>query len=143
MANITHYRPFEDFGGLFDDLSKGFFLRPIRFKGEPEMDIKIDISEDDKNYSVRAEIPGVKKEDIKVAIDGNQVTIDAQVKQEKEEKEGKKLIRSERYYGRVYRSFSLDQDVDQSNAIAKYADGILNLTLPKKVGVAAKQLTVS
>jgi HSP20 family protein len=143
MANITRYRPFEDFGSIFDDLSKGFFLRPIRFKGELGTDIKMDVSEDDKAYKVRAEIPGVKKEDIKVSIDGNQVSISAEVKQEKEKKEGEKVISSERYYGQVYRSFSLDNDVDEAKAEAKYTDGILNLTLPKKAGVAAKQLSVS
>ena len=92
---------------------------------------------------MRAEIPGVKKDDIKVAVDGNQVSISAEVKKEKEEKEGKKVIRSERYYGKVYRSFSLAQDVDQNATKAKYSDGVLELTLPKKPGTAGKEITVS
>ena len=148
MANITRFDPFSEIArfdpfGDIDDMFKGFMLRPV-FRGmgaEPQ--IKLDVSEEDKAYLVKAEIPGVKKEDIHVSIDGNQVSISAEVKKEKEEKEGKKLLRSERYYGKVYRSFTLDQDVDQGGAQAKYTDGVLEVTLPKKPGSAAKQITVS
>lgn len=148
MANITRFDPFKELArlepfGNMEDLFKGFMLRPV-FRGlEAEPQIKVDVSEEDKAYLVKAEIPGVKKEDIHVSIDGNQVTISAEVKKEKEEKEGKRVIRSERYYGKVYRSFSLDQEVDQGGAQAKYADGVLEVTLPKKPGTAAKQITVS
>ncbi|HSN40185.1 MAG TPA: Hsp20/alpha crystallin family protein [Burkholderiales bacterium] len=146
MANITRYDPFSDITRFdpfhnFDDLFKGFMVRPVLREMEP--DIKMDVSEDDKAYTVRAEVPGVKKEDIKISVDGNQVAISAEVKKEKEEKEGKKVIRSERYYGKVYRSFSLDQDVDQNAAKAKYSDGVLELTLPKKPGTAGKEISVS
>ena len=148
MANITRFDPFNELAridpfGNMDDLFKGFMLRPV-FRGvDVEPQIKVDVSEEDKAYLVKAEIPGVKKEDIHVSIDGNQVSISAEVKKEKEEKEGKKLLRSERYYGKVYRSFSLDQEVDQGGAQAKYADGVLEVTLPKKPGSAAKQITIS
>ena len=91
---------------------------------------------------MKAEIPGVTKDDISVAIDGNQVSISAEVKKEKEEKEGEKVLHSERYYGSVYRSFTLPMDVDQSKSEAKYANGVLELTLPKKAGAAAKQLEI-
>ena len=90
--------------------------------------------------SVHAEIPGVKKEDIQISIDGNQVSISAEVKREKEEKQGEKLLRVERYYGKVYRAFSLAQDVDQENAKAKYENGVLELTLPKKAASATRRL---
>ncbi len=148
MANITRFDPFNELArldpfGNMDDLFKGFTLRPV-FRGlEAEPQIKVDVSEEDKSYLVKAEIPGVKKEDIHVSIDGNQVSISAEIKKEKEEKEGKRVIRSERYYGKVYRSFSLDQEVDQGGAQAKYSDGVLEVKLPKKPGSAAKQLTVS
>ncbi len=147
MANITRFDPFNELTRLdpfnMDDFLKGFMLRPV-FRGlEAEPQIKVDVTEEDKAYLVKAEIPGVKKEDIHVSIEGNQVSISAEVKQEKEEKEGKKLLRSERYYGKVYRSFSLDQEVDQGGAQAKYSDGVLEVTLPKKPGTAAKQITVS
>ena len=108
---------------------------------EPE--IKIDVSEDDKGYCVKAEVPGVKKEDIKVSVEGNQVSITAEVKKEQEEKRGETVLRSERYYGMQSRSFTLMHDVDQGKAEAKYQDGILELSLPKKTnGGAAKQVTV-
>ena len=89
-------------------------------------EIKMDVSEDEKGYRVKAEIPGVKKEDIKVSIDGNQVSIGAEVKKETEEKKGETVIRSERYYGNQFRAFTLPQDIDQSKAEAKYEDGLLN-----------------
>lgn len=146
MANLTRYDPFRDLARFepfrnFDDMFKGFMVRPVMNEMEPE--IKMDVSEDDKSYTVRAEIPGVRKDDIKVAVDGNQVSISAEVKKEKEEKEGKKVIRSERYYGKVYRSFSLAQEVDQNATKAKYSDGVLELTLPKKPGTAGKEIAVS
>ena len=146
MANITHYDPFKEITRFdpfrnFDDMFKGFMVRPVL--RELETEIKMDVSEDDKAYTVRAEIPGVTKEDIKVAVDGNQVSISAEVKKEKEEKEGKTMIRSERYYGSVYRSFTLDHDVDPDATKAKYTDGVLELTLPKKPGTAGKEIKVS
>ena len=118
-------------------------LRPVFSGQEAEPQMKIDVTEEDKSYLIKAEIPGVKKDDIHVSLDGNQVSISAEVKKEKEEKEGKKLIRSERYYGNVYRSFTLGQEVDQSAAKAKYTDGVLELTLPKKPGTTAKELAIS
>lgn len=148
MANITRFDPFGEIARLdpfwnMEDMFKDVMLRPV-FRGlEAEPKIKIDVSEEDKAYLVKAEIPGVKKEDIHVSVDGNLVSISAEVKKEKEEKEGKRLIRSERYYGKVYRSFSLGQEVDQAATQAKYADGVLELTLPKKPGGAAKLITIS
>lgn len=146
MANLTRYDPFGNLTRFepfrnFDDIFKGFMVRPVLQDMEPE--IRMDVAEDDKSYTVRAEIPGVKKDDIKVAVEGNQVSVSAEVKKEKEEKEGKKVIRSERYYGKVYRSFSLDHEVDQNAAKAKYSDGVLELTLPKKPGTAGKEISVS
>jgi HSP20 family protein len=132
MANVTRFDPFQ-ISALdpFDDVFKGFF-RPVRIEGAPDMQIKMDVKETGDSYAVHAEIPGVKKEDIHVTIDGNQVSISAEVKQEKEIKEGEKVLRSERYYGKVARSFSVASDIDEAAAQAKYADGILELVLPKK-----------
>ncbi len=141
MANITRYDPF-DFGiEPLDDLFRGFF-RPVRMEGVPQVQIKMDVKENDKAYTVHAEIPGVKKEDIHVTIDGNQVSISAEVKKEKEEKEGDKLLRSERYYGKVARSFTLGSDIDDGAAAAKYDNGVLELTLPKKTAAASKKLEI-
>jgi len=142
MANITRFDPFQ-ISALdpFDDVFKGFF-RPVRLEGQPQMQIKIDVKEDDKGYTVHADIPGVKKEDIHVTIDGNQVSISAETKQEKEVKEGEKVLRSERYYGKIARSFSLENEIDEANAQASYSDGVLELTLPKKAATTARKLTI-
>jgi HSP20 family protein len=119
------------------------FLAPVRAEMDSNvLQIRIDVEEKDKAYTVRADIPGVKKEDINVRIDGNIVQIDAETKQDKEVKEKGKLLRSERYYGSVSRSFSLSQDIDESKAIAKYENGVLNLELPKKEATALKRLAV-
>ena len=139
MANIARLDPFTD---SFEDIFRRVF-RPTRWEGEDQpLQIKVDVEEDDKSYKVKAEVPGVKKEDINVQIDRNQVSISAESKREKEVKEKGKLIRSERYYGSLFRSFSLGQEVDQASASAKYSDGILELTLPKKATSETKKLTI-
>jgi HSP20 family protein len=142
MANISRYDPFDFTVEPLDDLFRGFF-RPVRFEGQPQqMQIKVDVKENEKSFTVHADIPGVKKDDIHVTIDGNQVSISAEVKKEKEEKDGDKVLRSERYFGKVYRSFALGQDIDEGSSTAKYNDGVLELALPKKKTVATKKLTV-
>ncbi|MEW6690142.1 MAG: Hsp20/alpha crystallin family protein [Pseudomonadota bacterium] len=140
MGNLTRYDPFDE---LFRDFGRGFWLKPIAVPGVPEeLRIKLDVKEDDKAYTIHAEIPGVKKEDIQVEVDGGQVSIRAEVKKEKEEKKGEKVIHSERYYGMVGRSFSLPAEVDEKGTVAKYHDGVLDLTLPKKSGNGAKRIAV-
>jgi len=141
MTSIVRRDPFA-LDDVFDDLFKGFFVRPVQFEGQQQIQIKTDVKEDEKTYTVHAEIPGVKKEDIHVSIDGNLLSISAEVKKEKEEKEGEKVLRSERYYGKVFRSFTLGQDVDDQAAQAKYTDGVLELTLPKKAASTAKKLAI-
>ncbi len=139
MANLIRFTPRDD---VFDDLFRGFFMSPVRLEGGQEMQIKMDVKEDDKAYTVHAEIPGVKKEDIHVSIEGNQVSISAEVKKEKEVKEGEKVLRSERFYGKVSRSFTLGNDVDEATSQARYDNGVLELTLPKKALSKAKRLEI-
>jgi HSP20 family protein len=139
MTNITRYDPFDE---MFGDLLKGFFVRPVSFEGPAQSPVKVDVTEDDHAYKVKAELPGVKKEDINVSIDGSQISINAEVKKEHEEKDGERVLRSERYYGKFSRSFALSQDVDESTAQAKYSDGVLELILPKKAAVSAKKLYI-
>lgn len=139
MANVTRWDPFED---SFDDLVKGFFLRPMRVEHQDPVRIKVDVKEDANGYAVLAEIPGVKKDEIQVSVEGNQVAISAEIKRQKDEKQGEKTLRSERYYGRVYRSFALPQDVDQEKAQAKYENGVLELKLPKKAVASTRSLTI-
>jgi HSP20 family protein len=104
--------------------------------------IRIDLSETDNAFAIKAEIPGVKKEDIDVRIDGNQVTISAEVKQDKEDKKDGRVLRSERRYGYASRSFLLASDVDQAAADAKYSNGVLELKLPKKAQSAGQKLAI-
>ena len=140
MANITRYDPFND----MDDLFKGLFVRPMRFDLEtPQMRMKMDVTKTDDSYSVKADIPGVKKGDIQVSVDGNEVTISGEVRKETEEKKGEEVIRSERYYGKVARSFTLPHDVDEAKVVAKYDDGVLRLTLPMKAKATSKKITVN
>jgi HSP20 family protein len=107
-----------------------------------EAEMKMDLSEDDKALYLKAEIPGVSRKDIHVAIDGNEVSISAETKKEKEERKGETVLRSERYYGRWNRSFTLGHAVDETKAEAKYTDGVLMLTLPKKGGMAVTEVAV-
>jgi HSP20 family protein len=140
MANVTRYDPF---GDLFDDLMKGYFVRPIAAEGTaaaPRM--KLEVSENGEAFKVLAELPGVKKDEIQVTIDGDQVSISAEVRKEKDVKEGERVVHSERYYGKVSRAFRLGQDIDQARAQAKYTDGVLELTLPKKATAAARKLAI-
>ena len=136
MANITRFDPFFDVDDLFRELR----LAPLRRPGEevaPRM--KLEVQEDEQAYTIHAEVPGAKKEDIKVTIDSNQVSISADIKRESEKKEKGRVVHSERYYGNVYRSFSLDSAVDEGGASASYKDGVLELVLPKKNGGVLKK----
>ena len=140
MANVTRYDPF---GDLVDDFLKGFFVRPITAEGAAGAPrLKVEVSEQAESFKVQAEIPGVKKDEIQVAIDGDQVSITAEVRKEKDVKEGERVIHSERYYGKVARAFRLGHEIDEANATAKYTDGVLELVLPKKKTQSARQLSV-
>jgi HSP20 family protein len=104
-------------------------------------DIRVDISENDKEYLVSAEMPGAKKEDIKVSIDGNYVSISAEINKDREEKHGRSLVR-ETYRGAVSRGFTLSSEVDDKSAVAKLEDGVLRLTLPKREGTGSRTVKI-
>ncbi len=143
MVNVTRFTPFDD---SFDELLRGFFVRPMAFEGgvaPTAQAIRIDVAEDESAYTVHAEIPGVKKEDIHVTIDADQVTISAETRKEREVKEGERVLRAERHYGKVYRAFTLGQPVEDEKAVAKYADGVLELKLPKKAAASVKRLSIN
>jgi HSP20 family protein len=140
MANITRYDPFED---LFKDFGKGFWVKPFAMPAETELTMKIDVTEDDKGFTVKADIPGVKKEDIQVDVDEDRISLRAEAKREEEEKKGEKVVYSERSYGMVSRSFSLPAAVDAKGAKAEYKDGVLSLVLPKKSNGSAKRITIA
>lgn len=136
MSNITRRDPLDDF-------FRGFFVRPVEYGAATEApQMRVDVKEVNDAFQVHAELPGIKKEDIHVHIDGPVVSISAERKQDKEVKEGERVLRTERYFGQVSRSFQLGQDVDESKASAKFTDGVLELTLPKKVAPQAKRLVI-
>lgn len=126
MDRLTRFDPFAD----LDDMFRGLMLRPMRLEA-PSPQIRIDVTENDGAYTVQAEMPGVKKDEIRVDVDGNIVSIAAEVHREREEKSNR-VVRCERSCGSMARTFTLPHEVDQSGAKAHYSDGVLELTLPKK-----------
>ncbi len=140
FGELSRFEPFRN----LDEIFNSFRMMPsLGNMDVVEPKIRIDVNETDDAYIVKADAPGVSKEDIQVGVEGNQVTIEFEIKKETEEKEEGKIIRSERYVGRQSRSFSLAQDVDESKAEARYTDGVLQLTLPKKPGSSKKMLSIS
>jgi HSP20 family protein len=139
MAHVQIYDPFAETG--FDEVFRGFF-QPVRTQRNAPASVKIDVTEDEKTYTVRAEVPGVKKDEIHVAIEGNQVTISAEVKRDAQRKEGERVLRTERYFGSVYRSFTLASELDEEQSEAKYENGVLELTLVKKPAASGRKLTI-
>jgi HSP20 family protein len=147
MTNLTRFDPFGELARFdpFRSMDELFYFprMPVMRTMPTAPEVKLDLSEDDKAFYVKAEIPGVRKEDIHVGIEGNEVSISAEVKKATEEKKGETVLRSERYYGRCARSFTLSHQVDEVKAEAKYADGVLMLTLPKKGGTTVKEVTIN
>jgi HSP20 family protein len=141
MANVSRFDPFD---GLVDDLFKGFFVRPVSYAGGAEAAprMKVDVAEKNGAYLVTAELPGVRKEDIQVSIDGAQVTLAAEVKREREVSQDERVLHTERTFGKLTRSFTLPQELDESKAEAKFRDGVLELTLPKKAAVQRRQISI-
>jgi HSP20 family protein len=148
MSALTPLSRIDQLDDLFPDMFRRF-MRPAAFPTalagfDRTNDIRVDVTETDNTFDIRAEVPGFKKEEIRVSIDGNYVSISAETKREKEEKTGKgeRTLVKELYYGSASRSFSLPQDVDEKNSVAKYEDGVLKLTLPKKTETSRKTLSI-
>lgn len=141
MNNLTKIR--DDFmRNMFSDwTSPSVLIRPLHGRPLPE-DFAVDIKEDDQVYMLEAEMPGLKKEDIQIDIDGAQVSIKAEVRQCDEKVENERVVQSERYYGSVARRFVFQSEIDSGNSQASYRDGLLSLTLPKKSSSAAKRIAV-
>jgi len=136
MSNLTH---------PLDDFFRGFFVRPVEYGGSGAAEtphVRVDVKENAEGYEVHAELPGIRKEDIHVHIDGPVVSISAERKMSKGLKDGERILRSERYYGKVSRSFQLGQDIDEARSGAKFVDGVLELSLPKKLEAQATRLVI-
>ena len=148
MANIRKVEPsrqmrsHDPFQSPFDDFFRGLFVHPMSFGSRGEQSqFCVDVEENEKEFRVCAELPGVRKEDINVTIDGDEVAISAEMKRETESKgkSGGTPLHTERFSGRMYRAFSLGHEIDQAKAQAKYVDGVLELTLPKMASEQSKR----
>jgi HSP20 family protein len=139
LSDLARMSPIRSLDELFRDLTPRSMLRELQ-QAEPQ--INVEVTENDQAYIVRAEIPGAKKEDIKVDVRGNRISITAETRREREMKEGDRVLRSEIMYGQMSRTIMLEQEVDDSKADAKYADGVLEMTLPKKAAGGGSKLQI-
>ena len=148
MSALTRWNPFKpltrfDVASQFDDLLRAFPMQSAWRDMDLQPDIRIDVREDAGAYRVKAEMPGVEKQDIELSIDGNLVTIGAEVKRDVERKEGENELYAERYYGKARRQFSLPSEVDGTKAEARYDKGVLSITLPKKSNGQTRKIAIS
>ena len=150
MNALTRWNPFKEMEDLQRRLSSVFDLAPLRHTNVgneqetmtmPDWAPLVDIVEDDRSYLIKAELPEVRREDVKVTVEGGTLTISGERKAEKEEK-GRKLHRVERYYGRFERSFSIPDDADDTKVNAEFKDGVLLLHLAKSEKARPKQIEI-
>ena len=140
MNPLLRYEPLS---GRLDTLFNDFLRPALVWDGEAAPSpIRVDVRETPAAYTVQADISGARKEDIHVEIEGNEVLIGAEVKRESEAKEGERVLRTERFFGKTARRFALPQEIDETNAEAKYSDGVLELTLPKKAAVTGRRVAI-
>ncbi len=131
------------FGNLFDTMLEEFLSPTAEAAREGgAFSPRIDVTENEKNYQIEADLPGVTKNDLKVSVDGPRVTIEAEVRRETERKEGESVVHAERVVRRYARSFELPHEVDDAQAAAKLEHGVLTLTLPKKQAAASRLLQI-
>ena len=147
MMALVRWDPFRELEEVSDRLNR-MFARPAvsRTTGKENMIVadwtpSVDISETDGEYQIKAEIPDVKKEDVKVTVEDGVLTIQGERKHEKEEK-GTKIHRIERSYGTFVRTFSLPDVIDEDKVKADFKDGVLNLHLPKSEKAKPKTIDV-
>jgi len=139
FGSVRRFDPFVDIDDWFNNVS----MLPMSWERDTSPQIKMDLTENDKAYLVYADIPGVQKDEIKVSVEGNKVSIMAEAKHEKDAVEEGKMLWHERYQGSCFRSLTLAYEIDEENAKAKYENGVLELTLPKKGGTGQKEIAVS
>ena len=141
---MTIRRPYNLFDELLHDAAPGFFIRPLHGDSLPAASqIRLDVAQSADAYTIHAELPGVAKEDIQVDMDADTVRIGAHIRQHDAlAGEGNQVLRAERYYGEVSRSVQLPVEIDREAARARYENGVLMLTLPKKNAPGTQRLTV-
>jgi HSP20 family protein len=131
----------DDFDSLFEN-----FLRPMGMVEEAVnegLTPRLDVVEHDNEFVLQAEMPGIKKDDIEITLENGVLTISGESKSEKEVREGERVVRQERRYGKYVRSLRLGKEIDEKNVKANYKDGILELVLPKSEEVKPKKISVS
>lgn len=138
FRQLSRFEPFGDIEGLM----RGIAPSGLSHEYQRALEMRLDVNEDDQQYVVNIDMPGVKKTDIDIAVDGNQVTVSAEINREQSRGKGKELY-SERYSGKAFRSFALPVEVDSEKSEASYDGGVLTLTLPKKAGNGSHRLTVN
>lgn len=141
MNNLSPFVSRGLFDELFRDVNPGYFIKPLHGDSLPTQ-IKVDVKENPNEFIVQAEIPGAGKENINVDIDGNVVNIRAQISQVDSQTKDDKLLRSERYFGEVSRSFQLPADIDQATSKARYENGVLTLNLVKSQKKGGQRMSI-
>ncbi|MDE3010919.1 MAG: Hsp20/alpha crystallin family protein [Pseudomonadota bacterium] len=148
MSALTRFGPFrvparfDPFTRDLDDLFKGMFAGNGALAEGMAGHIPVNVTEDEKAYTVRAEMPGFRKEDIRVEVVGDQLALSAERQKTEERREGENVVINECYYGRQYRSLKLPMPVDATGVKASYADGVLQLVLPKQTGGEKRAITI-
>ena len=137
MAALTRY----DRDDFVPEMMRRFFRAAPWYESDGG-DIRIDVAETERTYEVSAAVPGVKREDIQVSVDGNFVSITTETKSEREQKEGGRTLLRESYVGRASRSFTLGQEIDADKVKAKLEDGVLKLSMPKREGASARRIDI-
>jgi HSP20 family protein len=133
MSTISKWEPLRDIEMIFDRYSRSLgmpFTRSSELLGESEWCPRVDIRESEKSFQIKAEVPGVRKEDVKVFLDHGVLIIEGERKQEREEK-GWRSHRIERSYGNFIRSFTLPSNVNSEAMKAHFSDGLLEVEIPK------------
>ena len=148
MSSITRWDPFRELDELQNRISTLFGRAPVRKEGEKQEALRVaewaplvDITEDEKEYTIKAELPDVKKDDVKISVQNDALSIAGERKYEKEEK-NKKYHRVERAYGSFSRSFTVPEDADADRVSAEFKDGLLQVHLPKSEMVKPKTVEV-
>jgi len=135
---------YEPLVGRLDGILNDLFRPAVALEARSEaLPIRVDVRETAEAYTVYAELPGVRKEDIAVEIEGNEVALSAETRRDAAQKEADKWLRTERFFGKSARRFALPAELDESKAAAKFADGVLELTLPKKASAAARKIEIN
>jgi HSP20 family protein len=144
MNALTPYQRISDLmSGAFPDFFRRGLSADWPLASMPG-EMRVDVSETDQAYTVKAQLPGAKKDDVHVKIDGNFVSISAEVKEEKQTKDDKaRSLTQELYYGSLSRGFSLAYEINEKEAQANFSDGILTLTLPKRREASGTTLKIS